>query len=87
MHYSGVLVRALPADFERCAARIEALKGVELHYSYPASSSMVAVLETESLAEQESALRAVQDIPGVAAADLVYHHFEDATDLGEEASS
>jgi nitrate reductase NapAB chaperone NapD len=86
MHYSGIYVRCRPSHLERCAAQINACPGVEVYLTDPSSSSLVAVLETETLSQQEAALREVQDLPSVATADLVFHHFEEAPDGAEEAS-
>lgn len=77
MHYSGILVRSRPADLQRCAARVESCAGVEVFMADAQSSSLIAVVETETLAEQEAALRTVQDLPGVVTADLVYHYLDE----------
>lgn len=87
MHYSGILVRSLPEQFQRCAAQVGTLAGVDVYLTYPSSSCLVAVLESETLDGQEAALCAVQDLPSVASADLVYHHFDEAKDLVEGAAS
>lgn len=87
MHYSGILVRSRPTDLERCAARVEACTGVEVYLTDASSSSLIAVVETETVAQQEAALRAVQDLPGVVTADLVYHYLDEETETGSAATS
>ena len=87
MHYSGILVRSLPSDLERCSAQVGACKGVDVYLTYPSSACLVAVVETDTLSRQEEVLRTVQDLPSVAAADLVYHHFDEAADAEGEVAS
>lgn len=75
MHYSGVLVYARPEQFDDCLRQVDACAGVEVHFSYPDSGRMIAVLETEGVEGQEEGLRRIQNLPGVATAELVYHYF------------
>ena len=84
MHYSGVLVYAKTDQFEDCLQQVDDCAGVEVHFSYPDSGRMIAVLETEGADDQEEILRRIQRLPGVAAAELVYHYFGD--DDGEQSS-
>lgn len=74
MHYSAVLVVALPAQMQACLAALEALPGVEAHYSDEDSRRVVAVQETETLPEQEEGLRQIQSLPSVELAEWVYHY-------------
>jgi nitrate reductase NapAB chaperone NapD len=87
MHYSGIFVRALPSDLQLCADEIDTCEGVDVYLTDPSTSSLVAVIETATLADQQITFRQVRDLPSVVAADLVYHHFEDAAPIEEEVTS
>jgi nitrate reductase NapAB chaperone NapD len=77
VHYSGILVYAKKDLFDECLRQVDACEGVEVHFSYPDSHRLIAVLETETVEEQEEGLRNIQSLSGVAAAELVYHYFGD----------
>jgi nitrate reductase NapAB chaperone NapD len=77
VHYSGVLVYANIDQFDDCLRQVDDCAGVEVHFSYPDSGRMIAVLETEDVEDQEESLRRIQSLPSVAAAELVYHYFGD----------
>ncbi len=87
MHYSGVLVRSRPSDLERCALQIDSCVGVETYVRDPSSASLIAVVETETLDQQETTLRALQDLPSVITACLVYHYFDEAPDAKSEVTT
>jgi nitrate reductase NapAB chaperone NapD len=75
VQYSGVLVYAKTDQFDDCVRQVDDCAGVEVHFSYPDSGRMIAVLETEDAEGQEEVLRRIQNLPSVAAAELVYHYF------------
>jgi nitrate reductase NapAB chaperone NapD len=81
MHYSGILVRSSPDRLDECIAQVDACEGVDVYLTRQDISSLVAVIESETLAGQEDRLRAVQELSAVAAADLVYHRSDDDHDL------
>lgn len=84
MHYSGILVRAKAADFPHCIDLLEQIPGVEVHFCYPESDRLIAVLETESVDEQEEGLRRIQISPRVIQAAFVHHRVDE--DPGLEAN-
>jgi nitrate reductase NapAB chaperone NapD len=75
VHYSGILIYSRKDRFEECIRDVEACPGTEVHFSYPDSGRLIAVLETETVEGQEEVLRTVQQLSSVAAAELVYHYF------------
>jgi nitrate reductase NapAB chaperone NapD len=81
MHYSGIIVSCNPTSIEACAVDLRQHPGVDVYMSDPDTGRIVVVLETETLPQQEDGLRAIQNLPHVRAADLVYHHFGDADDV------
>ncbi|MDH3745619.1 MAG: chaperone NapD [Acidobacteriota bacterium] len=76
MHYSGILVRARPANLIDTLWDLEAIPGVDVHYCYPESGRLIAVQETQTAEQQESGLRKIQSLPGVVNAALVEHRIE-----------
>jgi nitrate reductase NapAB chaperone NapD len=72
-HYAGVLVTAEPGALDAVAAALAALDGVGVHQRDAATGRCVAVLESADRAGQERLFRAVEALPGVRGADLVYH--------------
>jgi nitrate reductase NapAB chaperone NapD len=78
MHYSGLLVRSKPDRAEDCARDLALCPGVEVFVTDEATGRIVAVLETETLEDQENGLRRAQGLPHVLTAELVYHYFGDA---------
>lgn len=84
MHYSGLLVMCRPSTVESCAHDLAGCPGVDVYVADNASGRVVVVLETEDLESQRLGLRRIQDLPGVMAAELVYHYFGDSKDEPEE---
>ena len=83
IHISSLVVHAHPT---RIAAVVEALARIvdlELHAVDP-SGKMVVTLETDSQATILERLEQITRLPGVLAANLVYHHSEDVASLAEE---
>lgn len=85
MHYSGILVQTKTDELPLCVEHLERLPGVEVHFCYPESGRLIAVLETDSAAEQEEGLRRIQLLPHVIQAALVHHRI--AEDSRLEADS
>jgi len=85
MQFSGILVVAAPADVAAVAARLDAMPGVEVYARHPDSGRIVVVQEGADPAVHESRLRAMQALPGVLAADLVYHVLDPGPGADEPA--
>ena len=85
MHYSGIFVRSVPDRLDQCIAQVSSCEGIDVFLRHDAGSALVAVIESETLAGQEDRLCIVQNLPAVAAADLVYHR-SDADDDVEACS-
>jgi len=77
MNYSGILV-VFPLDrIEAGIATLNALDGLEVHHSDPATGRIVVVQECESIHDEVDGLKRIKKIPGVILAEMVYHHFEE----------
>lgn len=76
MNISGVLVRSKPENIDAVWERLAVLSGVEVHGANPDGRLVVTVEEggDQRLAD---AVVALQDLPGVLSAAMIYHQFED----------
>lgn len=77
MQYSGVLIMAADAKLPSVAEEVDRVPGVHVQFTYPESGRIIAVLETETVKEQQQTLRTVQGLPNVVLAELVYHRLDD----------
>lgn len=82
-HISSLVVRTLPERFDDVIAAINALPNAEIYRSDP-GGKIVIVLETENEHEIATRLGAIETLPGVLNASLIYHHIEEtAQDIQE----
>jgi nitrate reductase NapD len=80
MHLSGLIVYCKPTSTNDCVRDLEQCSNLDIYVTDHAKGRIVVVMDTESLDEQTEGLRHVQQLPHVAAAELVYHYFGDAND-------
>ena len=76
-HISSLLVHVRPERQQEIAALIAALPGAELTPS-PKPGKLILTLETANTFEIMERLEAINGMPGVVAAALVYHQWEAA---------
>jgi periplasmic nitrate reductase NapD len=76
-HISSLLVHVRPERQQEAAALIAGLPGVELAQS-PKPGKLILTLETANTFEIMERLEAINNMPGVVAAALVYHQWESA---------
>ena len=77
MNYSGILVMAKPQSIPQVSDALNALEGVEVFQQEPETGRIVAVVEAENIKAETDMLKAIKCLPDVAAAEMVYHYFED----------
>jgi len=77
MNYSGILVMARSHNIPDVSIALNSLEGVEVFQQEPETGRIVAVLEADSIKSETDMLQAIKALPGVAAAEMVYHYFED----------
>lgn len=75
-HYSGVLVIVRPEDLNSSAHAVDRLENVEVHLRDRRRGRLIAVLESDDAAGQETLLRRILEVPGVMSAALVYHYVD-----------
>lgn len=86
MNISGVLIHARPENRERVKLQLEQVAGVEVHASTD-DGKLVVTVEASADRTAADTVYKLQDMPGVIAASMVYHHFEDDTELEQEGSN
>ncbi len=75
LHISSIVVHARP-EFAAAAARsIEAIPGAEIHQRL-AGGKLIVTLETATTGDIMQHIERINDLPGVVATALVYHHWE-----------
>jgi nitrate reductase NapD len=82
MNISGVLVRSRPEKLGAVRARLQEMTGVEVHGANPDGRLVVTVEEHGNRAMADIVLR-MQDLPGVIAASMIYHQYEEEPVLEE----
>lgn len=87
MHFSGLLIRTKPNSIEDCKRELSQCRGLEVYTTDAETGRIVAVLETNTVEEQEAGLRRAQSLPHVISAELVYHYLGDANDKASDSPS
>lgn len=82
MNISGVIVHSRPEKMEAVQQQLNALPGVEIH-AVGEDGRMVVTVEEASDRRMADTVNGLQDLEGVIAASMVYHHFEDLEDDNE----
>jgi len=80
MNISGVVVRTFPGDMERVTRSLSRLDGVEVHGASNDGRLVVTVEQPDDYLAADI-LTAMQGLPGVLSASMIYHQFEE---LGPE---
>ena len=75
MNICGVLVHVSPARSAAVAARLSRLAGVEVHATATGARLVLTVEDTAESAAIAT-LTAIQQLDGIIATSLVYHHFD-----------
>jgi nitrate reductase NapAB chaperone NapD len=68
---------ARPESLSSVCQSLDTLQGVEVFQQDTETGRIVAVLEAESIKAETDLLQSIKKLPGVAAAEMVYHYFED----------
>jgi nitrate reductase NapD len=76
MNISGVLVKAYPDNLVTIEKTLSTMTGVEVHGNNE-DGRIVITVEDESANNISDTLVAIQDVPGVLSAAMIYHQFEE----------
>ncbi len=79
MPVSGLVIQVDPARRNAIISTLNNLDNVELTDT-PEGKPLVAVLDVESMREEEALFKEINDISGVHNVTLSYHNFEDISD-------
>lgn len=76
MNISGVIVRARPENVAAVRKRLAAIDGVDVHAATEDGRLIVTVEEESDRLLADAVLR-LNSVPGVLAASMVYHQYDD----------
>lgn len=82
----GVLVHAVPGKADGLVRDLNSLPGTEVHHRTD-DGRLIVTLESEDSRQAGDILLQIQSLSGVAAASLVYHHFEQIDGPGSVSAS
>lgn len=80
MPISGIVIRIDADQRIEISEQIESMPGIELSET-PPGGFLVAVLDTETMADEEALFKQVSDLPGVNNVTMSYHNFEDVVNM------
>lgn len=76
MNISGVLVRTFPDGVLPVSAGLTKLPGVEVHGNH-SDGRIVVTVEQQETSQLADVITKMTELPGVLAASMIYHQFED----------
>ena len=82
MNISGIVVRARPEKLDEVRMALDRLDGVEVHAAN-AEGKLVVTVEAAGERQLADRVLGIESVPGVLAASLVYHQYEDDGRLDE----
>lgn len=74
LQISGAVVTALPDRFDEVRQQLAAHSGIDVHETEAATGRLVITIEAASIEAAQRRFREVQNLDGVAHAELVMHH-------------
>lgn len=86
MNISGIIVHSRPETVDVVRDQLLTQPGVEVH-GISNEGRMVVTVESESNGTMADTVMSFQNMPGVIAAAMVYHHFDDLENDTETESN
>jgi nitrate reductase NapD len=77
VNVSAILVVVPVERIDDAIEALEALPGVEVHHTDPATGRMIVIQEAQTVDEEVDGLVRIKRLPNVVLAEMVYHHFEE----------
>ncbi len=77
MNISAILIVVPATEIDVASGRLEALPGVEVRHTEPATGRILAIQEAADVGAEVEGLKRIKALPGIILAEMVYHHFED----------
>ncbi|MEJ2095387.1 MAG: chaperone NapD [Gammaproteobacteria bacterium] len=81
MNVSGILVVVPTTHVTDSIETLGRLKGVDVHHCDPATGRIVVTQEAETIQSEVDGLKRIKSLPHVILAEMVYHCFEEDSDL------
>ena len=81
MNVSGILVVVPPEQIAAAIASLDRLHGVEVHHRDMATGRIIVTQEAETIQAEVDGLKRIKALPHVILAEMVYHCFEEDSDL------
>jgi len=81
LNLSAILVVVPAPDLDAAIGRLEALPGVEVRHTDPATGRILALQEADDVAAEVAGLGRIQALPGIVLAEMVYHYFGDDPEI------
>ena len=83
LHISSIVVHVRPEAADAAARSIAAIPGAEIHQRL--AGKLIVTLETGGTGDIMQHIERINDLPGVVATALVYHHWEPVSEAESEA--
>ena len=81
MNLSAILVVVPTTELNATITRLEALPGVEVRHTDPATGRILTIQEAEDVGAEVAGLERIQALPGIVLAEMVYHYFGDDPEI------
>ncbi len=85
MNISGVLVRSRPENIASVSERLLTIAGLEVHGANE-DGRMVVTVESASDRALADTVEKLNEVPGVISTSMIYHQFEEDSQLEETLS-
>lgn len=85
MNISGVVVRAKPENLESVSDLLVQMAGLEVH-GFNDDGRLVVTIESASDRDVADTVLKLHEVPGVLSASMIYHQFEEDSQLEETLS-
>lgn len=79
MPISGLVIQIDPTQRDAIVSTLQGLEHVEL-IDTPEGEALIAVLDVESMQQEEALFKQINDLSGVHNVKLSYHNFEDLSE-------
>lgn len=83
MNLSAILVVGAVDGVPDLIDRLQGEEGIDVHHVDPATGRIIVTQEAPDVAAEVAGLKRLQTLPGVALAEMVYHHFEEDRQMFE----
>ena len=83
MNVSGILVITSPQHIDEVSKQLEAMTGIDIHYTDEKTGRIVITQEAESIKAEVDGLKRIRTLPHIVLAEMSSHYFEEDRELIE----